>query len=132
MIHREVAYALLSSFGINVSSIKLSRKMTEIFVESAYNQFIEIAQSVSSVGYKRKRKFVMNSRDLAPSGSSGEYIRQRQRNSNIVKCKTDDKAGKIYTNGKILEEQLNNHCKNNDEKLLKRSPQQFAESQPAF
>lgn len=83
--NREIAYSLLYFFGANVTNIRLKRTVNNCFVEQAYLQFMDMLRIVEKGTPKQRRKTVLNSKDLAPSGSSGAYINQRQDNSQIIR-----------------------------------------------
>ena len=83
--NREIAYACLGTFGLNVSSVKIRDTISNCFIESAYLEFIKILNDVHGSSPIKKRKFVLNSKNLGPTGASGALIRQRQESASIIK-----------------------------------------------
>lgn len=84
--NKDVAYSLLSTFGFDMTKVSYKKKANHCFVENAYNQFISQLKSINC--QVKKSKDILNSKDIAPSISSGAYIQQRQKNAKInSECK---------------------------------------------
>ena len=133
--NREMAYSILCIFGVNVSAVQMKRMSNRCFLEGAYLQFLDIIRGVAERNTENKHKSLLNSKDLAPTGSSGAYINQRQQNAKIVKVES---KGSIHSRCESVDcrcdskrSQDNNFGKPSPKKIGYRQAQYVPESQPS-
>ena len=133
--NREMAYSILCIFGVNVSAVQMKRMSNRCFLEGAYLQFLDIIRGVAERNTENKHKSLLNSKDLAPTGSSGAYINQRQQNAKIVKVES---KGSIHSRCESVDcrcdskrSQDNNFGKPSPKKIGCRQAKYVPESQPS-
>ena len=85
----DIAYSLLSIFGLNTSKLNYQRMKSDCLIENSYLEFIATLRSIENDNPNNKR-VLLNSKDLAPAGSAGAFIQQRQQNYQIVKKENED------------------------------------------
>ena len=114
------------------------------FVENSYMQFIETLRCIENDNHHTRRSWLLNSKDLAPTGSDGAFIQQRQQNAQIIKkehegtwenhCskKNSDGFRSIYTENVKDSTAKKSHNSPNHQERPSGSQERPSESQPVI